>query len=58
MQGDDQEQLIKLAAQITVEKDPQKFHALVTQLHDLLEERQRRLDKQVDHSQDQPPDKS
>lgn len=58
MQGDDQEQVIKLAAQIAVEKDPKKFHALVAELHELLEERERRLDKQVNHSKDQQPDKN
>jgi hypothetical protein len=58
LQGDDQEQIIKLAAQIAIEKDPNKFQALVSELNDLLEERERRLNKQVNHSQDQQPNKS
>ena len=49
MQGDDQEQLLKLAEQITVETDPQKFRALVVELNDLLEEKENHLDK---HPQD------
>lgn len=58
MRSDDQEQLIKLAAQIAVEKDPQTFHALVAQLNDLLEEKERRLPKQVNQSRDQHSDKN
>lgn len=60
MQGDNQEQIIKLAAQIAVEKDSSKFHALAAQLYDLLEERQSLLDKPADHSPDPElePDKS
>jgi hypothetical protein len=53
LQSDNKEQLIQLAAQIAVEKDPKKFHALVTELNDLLQAAENRLDKQVDHSQ--PP---
>lgn len=55
MQSDNKEQLIQLAAQIAVEKDPKKFHALATELNDLLQVAENRLDKQVDHSQ--APDK-
>ena len=58
MQGNEQEQIVKLAAQIAVEKDPKKFQALVSELNDVLDERERRRDKQVDHSQDPQPDKS
>ena len=51
LQSDNKEQLIQLAAQIAVEKDPKKFHALVTELNDLLQAAENRLNKQVDHSQ-------
>jgi len=57
LQGDNQEQLIKLAAQIAVEKDAKKFHALVAELNELLEEKESRLE-QIDHSQEQHPHKS
>jgi hypothetical protein len=50
LQGDDQEQGIKLAAQIAVEKDPKTFHALVAKLNDLLEEKGTRLDKRIESS--------
>ena len=50
MQSDNKEQLIRLAAQIAVEKDPKKFHALVAELNDLLQAAENRLDKQVDRS--------
>lgn len=58
LQSDNKEQLIQLAAQIAVEKDPKKFHALVIELNDLLQASENRLDEQVDdHSQSQHPDK-
>ncbi|HSY63828.1 MAG TPA: hypothetical protein VK829_04480 [Terriglobales bacterium] len=58
MQGDNQEQLIKLAGQIAVEKDAKKFHALVAELNELLEEKESSLNKQIDCSGDQHPHKS
>jgi len=58
LQGDNQEQLIKLAAQIAVEKDAKKFHALVAELNELLEEKESSLNKQIDCSRDQHPHKS
>jgi hypothetical protein len=57
LQSDNKEQLIRLAAQIAVEKDPKKFHALVAELNDLLHAAENRLDKQVDHTQEKHPDK-
>jgi hypothetical protein len=50
LQSDTKEQLIQLTAQIAVEKDPKKFHALATELNDLLQAADNRVDKQVDHS--------
>jgi hypothetical protein len=57
LQNDNKEQSIQLAAQIAVEQDPTKFHALVTELNDLLRAAENRLDKQVGHSQGQVSDK-
>jgi hypothetical protein len=57
LQNDNKEQLIQLAAQIAVEKDPTKFHALVTELNDLLRAAENRLDKQGDDSRGKVPDK-
>ena len=34
---------MKLAAQIAAQQDPEKFRALIIELNDLLEEKERRL---------------
>lgn len=36
MQGEQRERLLALAAQVAVENDPQKFHALLLQLNQML----------------------
>jgi hypothetical protein len=57
LQNDNKEQLIQLAAQIAAEKDPTKFHALVTELNDLLRAAENRLDKPVEDGRGKVPDK-
>ncbi len=39
MQGEQRERLMALAAQVAVENDPQKFHALLLELDQVLSEK-------------------
>jgi hypothetical protein len=43
MQGEKKERWLELCAQAADEKDPQKLLALIKQISDLLEEKERRL---------------
>jgi hypothetical protein len=38
--------LMKLAAQVAAEQDPKKFHALIVELNELLQEKEHRLQTQ------------
>jgi hypothetical protein len=38
---------MKLAAQVAAEQDPKKFHALLVELNELLQEKEQRLQSQV-----------
>jgi hypothetical protein len=46
MQGEKRERLMKLAAQIAAEQDPETFRALIVELNNLLEEKEHRLQGQ------------
>ena len=46
MQGEKRERLMKLAAQVAAEQDPKKFHALIVELNELLQEKEHRLQTQ------------
>jgi hypothetical protein len=43
MQGEKKERWLELCAQAAVEQDPKKLIRLVTEINDLLEEKERRL---------------
>jgi hypothetical protein len=43
VQAENKERLIQLAAQIAVEQDHEKFMALILELNDLLDEKEKRL---------------
>ena len=43
MQAEKRQRLIQLASQIAVEQDHEKFMALISELNDLLEEKEKRL---------------
>jgi hypothetical protein len=44
MTPDEREQMFALCAKIADERDPHKFTQLITQLNELLERKERRLD--------------
>ena len=46
MQGEKRDRLMKLAAQVAAEQDPKKFHALIVELNELLQEKEHRLQTQ------------
>jgi hypothetical protein len=46
LQGEKRERLMKLAAEVAAEQDPKKFLALIVELNELLEEKERRLQSQ------------
>jgi hypothetical protein len=46
VQGEKRERLMKLAAQVAAEQDPKKFHALIVELNELLQEKEDRLQRQ------------
>jgi hypothetical protein len=46
LQGEKRERLMKLAAEVAAEQDPKKFRALLVELNELLEEKERRLQSQ------------
>ena len=46
LQGERRERLMKLAAEVAAEQDPKKFLALIVELNELLEEKERRLQSQ------------
>jgi hypothetical protein len=46
VQGEKRERLMKLAAQVAAEQDPKKFHALIVELNELLQEKEHRLHTQ------------
>ena len=46
MQGEKRELLMKLAARVAEEQDPEKFHALLIELNELLQEKEERLQSQ------------
>jgi hypothetical protein len=43
VQAEKRERLIQLAAQVAAEQDHEKFMALISELNDLLEEKEKRL---------------
>jgi hypothetical protein len=43
LQGEKRERLMKLAAEVAAEQDPKRFHALLVELNNLLEEKEHRL---------------
>ena len=55
LQGEKRERLMRLAAQVAAEQDPKKFRALLVELNELFEEKERRLQAQAKASEKPTP---